>query len=856
MTDTPDSNTPNSENTDFFADLFVDEREDEKYIPDENDEKYQFDQENEDNAVENWAGTLTAEDDDDAASQLFEKFVEEDSSPTEATNSQEPTEVTQKPQSYETQESDIKNLSSFADEFMADITGDSAEPEHIPGSDDDYREKYVEGNYFDERYPYDAKIPDWNPDEHPGEEPPHELRGFGTKSEEYGVRKPAWGYLPNDQGKTLYGVVIMPREDIPDEERKLLRPRFENNADGVDYRDPQYKDWSVDDRPPRDCDKFSEVSQMPHKVLEVSEGELGEVVLEGTEYGEHIGTHDNRMEQRQKRHERGILMQENMARRGWARPGGKAVYNYEKEGEGDWDGKIAKDERKPGKTQGGKFTDLEILEDATPEDVDRVYKTKEFYTRSKGRMLIQKSRREHPVRFYRVSEDGVPDSLRKLIDENSLQSIKSKLSPEDWAREVIARRELRWSKLMNEWSLASTEKNMSIISAAETMAAPIDTKRMNLDNLAKRLDAKFEKMSGRMNEEKRRAALRLAVPHEETAEEIIAKLALPANSVFETQQEAEARMRKSLAKIRTRKGFGKLTKRMQFRDMLWLEFMCMFKYASENQIADLSGISRVSAMRRLLELSAMQLITAIPLVGGIQVWVPTALGASIAGYPDISRVTNPNHISFQLFSHQKIVTHVASNLISGGLNVLQLDPWPALNRKDYRGKWVAGEYVVSELQILQAAHSAANRWAAAWYNDAKNMCAEDKKLITPGYSPEQRRGKEYTWALYPPSYLINYHFPDLVLRRPRNEDLTPESIAIEVELSKKPSRSILTTLRSYMDDDWVYKKVVWVVRSRAVARQLEIAAKQIGLWQEGRMDIVPILTKDGFLKAGEKIWTL
>ena len=118
-----------------------------------------------------------------------------------------------------------------------------------------------------------------------------------------------------------------------------------------------------------------------------------------------------------------------------------------------------------------------------------------------------------------------------------------------------------------------------------------------------------------------------------------------------------------------------------------------------------------------------------------------------------------------------------------------------------------------------------------------------------GESPEFQIGNEYMWALLPPASLRKaYHIPDLVVKRQRNDDGSPESIAVEVEISNKDMDSYEKVLRAYRADDRIFKKVVWVCKSIGPARKLETIAKNIGLWQEGRIEILPVITEHGIFK--------
>ena len=112
-------------------------------------------------------------------------------------------------------------------------------------------------------------------------------------------------------------------------------------------------------------------------------------------------------------------------------------------------------------------------------------------------------------------------------------------------------------------------------------------------------------------------------------------------------------------------------------------------------------------------------------------------------------------------------------------------------------------------------------------------------------------GNEYLWILFPEGGLtVNFHVPDLVINRPRDNDGNPQSIAVECELTRKSHKNYVNTMRAYMEDKYVYKKVLWITNNSAIVRRLQEAAKEIGFT---RYDIVPFTNENGIYRNRD-IW--
>lgn len=304
---------------------------------------------------------------------------------------------------------------------------------------------------------------------------------------------------------------------------------------------------------------------------------------------------------------------------------------------------------------------------------------------------------------------------------------------------------------------------------------------------------------------------------------------------------------------------GKSGGGLVLKDLEVLQFLAKFKYATARQLSNLSGVVEKTALGRLQRLQGKGLVESVVLWGSSRVWVLTSAGMLLSGF-DLPLVRGEK-VSFANVGHQFVVNHVASNLWGGGVNVLGLDVFPRRGRVDSSGVARFGEVVVSETEIQSSFSKMRLLQKSEVYRPLvvgsidrafRNWELEGGR----GDSPEFLHGNEYMWKLFPPFNLgLVYHDPDLVVARPRARDGKPRSIAVEVELNSKESHRYLKTLLAYKADKRLFAKVIWVCNNLQSAKSLESLSKEIGLWQEGRIDIVPVLTRDGVFE-GRDLWLL
>lgn len=337
----------------------------------------------------------------------------------------------------------------------------------------------------------------------------------------------------------------------------------------------------------------------------------------------------------------------------------------------------------------------------------------------------------------------------------------------------------------------------------------------------------------------------------------------PPKLMNETDEQRNARVRRiteavydlSAFKRKSRKSFG-----YKHREML--DFLARFRFAKASHLSHLFGEAVNTTYGRLLEMRAHGLVIDKPIYGTDPLWFLTKAGMMVAGY-EYSNVTNAS-ISMMMLPHTFLVTHLATYIRSGILNVLDEDEFPVRNRTSTTGEPMYGDTVVSEYSIQSAfSKIRLERTSDVYVPIIRQMMErefsewEDAGGVSFGPSPEMMFGNEYMFVTYPPRVIgISYHVPDLVVARPRNPDGTPNSIAIEAERStSKTIESYRRSIQAYKMDTSIYSQVIWVVHKKTTATRLLRAEEGLGMIDSGRMKIIPIITENGIYKEPE-LWLL
>ena len=297
--------------------------------------------------------------------------------------------------------------------------------------------------------------------------------------------------------------------------------------------------------------------------------------------------------------------------------------------------------------------------------------------------------------------------------------------------------------------------------------------------------------------------------------------------------------------------------------MVVLAFLAKFRAATTSQIAMVLRVKESSAKARLYRLRKAGLVVSEVLYGPSPMhfltdWGARAVGLNIKNM-DVRKV-NPTTLP-----HRLVVNHVAASLYGAGMNVLNLSDYPQRNRVGTGGERVWGETLVSEFEI-QSSLAKQRRFDKMGAYQARLMDQMDTAFsewerrggVRFGNSPEWAIGNEYMLAVYldPDIDGASYHVPDLAVLRPRAQDGSSRSIAVEVELGHKTVESYEQSMLAYKKDNRMYGHHVWVCGSSDVMKRLQDVAVSLGLHQGGRVSILPVFASDGGVFRGKWFWEL
>lgn len=298
-------------------------------------------------------------------------------------------------------------------------------------------------------------------------------------------------------------------------------------------------------------------------------------------------------------------------------------------------------------------------------------------------------------------------------------------------------------------------------------------------------------------------------------------------------------------------------------DEVILEVLAKLKYASTKQLSRAIGRSyeKTREALRMMQIKGLVKTPDSPYYDQ-KLWCVTGMGMLFSGQS--LTVPDTRGISVAMLQHTTVVNNVASFIHSGSVNVLDEDNFPPLGRTDRMGRPLHGENFVSETQMRSAlgkivgskvmAGEKGEVYLPILKDDIDERFSRWERLARDNpdlESPETEMGNEHMWILLPPPRIgIMQHIPDLVIPRKRNPDGTPNSIAIEVELKAKTVEDYIRTHKAYSLDKRMFKKVVWICSKKSTAKMITRAAEEeSSLWDDGRIDILPIITEDGVFKG-------
>lgn len=305
------------------------------------------------------------------------------------------------------------------------------------------------------------------------------------------------------------------------------------------------------------------------------------------------------------------------------------------------------------------------------------------------------------------------------------------------------------------------------------------------------------------------------------------------------------------------KGEGKRYKTLGNKGIL--EYLYKVKYATTKNISLALGIKFSSIHNQLTRLLNLGLVIKHDVFNSVAFWELSSLGGSVI---DVE-VSNRKKIATSSLSERLYVNHVIGCLYSNKVDILDrgsVETFPYKGRLE-NGEYVSGETIVTESEIMSSMSRMQTEIKGgvgvkdSHKNATVNQLKNDWEIAwrrwrnSGGVSPEMVEGNEWLYMLfYEGDITTNWVLPDIVVRRPRLSDGSPQSIAIEVE--KKTDRSIeyyVKKLKMYLQDfnfNRVYGKVVYITPHKSVALKIIEAAEILHISSD-RLSVEPMLDGEG-----------
>jgi hypothetical protein len=268
------------------------------------------------------------------------------------------------------------------------------------------------------------------------------------------------------------------------------------------------------------------------------------------------------------------------------------------------------------------------------------------------------------------------------------------------------------------------------------------------------------------------------------------------------------------------------------RDIIIMKFLARYRYAYTDQLARLVDTMPRAIITRMTTLEKRGFVRKQPITERQYLWMTRKAGNLIAdiAFGEIKKGT----VSYATIAHTIGLANLGVELEreEGGKDILgeRQDPDDEPPKSRYKlGLWgnpegkTYGEMTVTEREIRQGQM----RWRGGRSTAEMRELVEFAVMDTEEQQ-ELLEGNEGLFVVYGLG-ADGEHIPDLVVARPRDENNKPMHIAIELELTGKPSPQWKRILRWYRDNGIMYDKIVYFTHKRSIATALRRADDEVGL---------------------------
>jgi hypothetical protein len=248
------------------------------------------------------------------------------------------------------------------------------------------------------------------------------------------------------------------------------------------------------------------------------------------------------------------------------------------------------------------------------------------------------------------------------------------------------------------------------------------------------------------------------------------------------------------------------------RDVIIIRFLVRFQFCYVDTLARLVDSTPASMMKRLRLLEAHKLVKRHKLAWGLTLWQAKKAGIEMAGL-NFKETRNP--ISFGTIAHTVGLANLAAEFERTEEGF-----------KDILGLGLCGFDTVAEREIRQAQKRNRDNRSSAEMREVVHHCINN----TDGAELEEEMADMF--VVYGYGGKTGEHVPDLVIKRPRDENGQPQHIAIELELTPKSLLDWKRILRSYRNNGQMFDKVYYITPSKSIANRILKADEEVGLGEK------------------------
>lgn len=334
--------------------------------------------------------------------------------------------------------------------------------------------------------------------------------------------------------------------------------------------------------------------------------------------------------------------------------------------------------------------------------------------------------------------------------------------------------------------------------------------------------------------------------------------------VPETKEQYDDRMARTKEILMGERRYQPQAPRLTYKHLDVVEFLALFGWAHTRHLGRMFDDPHGTIHSRLMKMEQDYKLIKANWWNNSKVWTLTDLGVGMSGY-DISEI-DLRKVSPQNVGHNMVLHYVAACLWGGTFDVLQDPAFPARNRRRGWGQSAKGDVMVPDRVIDSSLAGMRVGMKADQFRPmirqeidvAFRRWEDEGGAAVNSVSPELFTGNEYMLALYPPRSVGNaYHVPDLVLKRPRSVDGSPNSVAVEVEIGHSSTRQgskVDKAIEAYAADDRIFGEVVWVTHRPSIADRIKRKIQKLGV--QDRIRVVPLMVPEGVFPPSRSPWEI